>query len=390
MTTAKLIRPTLNPTLSQRETECAFRKLPMLSLRLRNVILISTLGILVAGWTVSVQAVEIRDGAGFFSRKALGEANARIAEIEKNYGKEIRIETFKTVPDGKVDVVSRMTKGERAGFFEKWARDRATSEHVRGIYILICRNPGHVQVEEDRQTRNQGFGLADRNALSEKLLAGFRHKDYDQALLDSMEFISRTMKEKLNVRAEADGTGAPAGRADQRDLGRRDRDAGRGDHGAPGMGLVGWLIVGVLIFLGVRLIIALFRGLMGGNRPAGGGYGGGYGPGMGGSGGGGGMMGSLMSGMFGAFAGNWLYNSFFGNSAHGGEPSGLGGGASHPDVSDGAGQDYLGSGGDFDGGGDDAAGGGDFGSGDFGGGDPGGGDFGGGDFGGGDSGGGDF
>jgi hypothetical protein len=358
----------------------------MFSQTMKSLILIGSVASVLAGWPDSAQAVEIRDDAGFFSRKALDQANARIVEIEKNYGKEIRIETFKAVPAGKTDAVSRMTKSERAGFFEKWARDRATAERVKGIYILICKSPGHVQVEEDRQTRNQGFGLADRNELSEKLLAGFRHKDYDGALLDSIDFVNRTMKAKLNVRAEADGKGAAPGRADHHDVGRNDREAGRVDR-PQGMGLLEWLIVGVLIFLGVRLIIALFRAMSGGNRPAGGGYGGGYAPGPGGYGGGGGMMGGLMSGMFGAFAGNWLYNSFFGNSAHGGESSGFGGSEGHRDAPDGAGEGFLGSGGDFDNSDDDVAGGGgdsgDGGSGDFGGGDSGGGDFGGGDSGGG-------
>jgi uncharacterized protein len=88
------------------------------------------------------------------------------------------------------------------------------------------------------------------------------------------------------------------------------------------------------------------------------------------------MMGGLMSGLFGAFAGNWLYHSMFGNSAHAQEPPTYGHdrGEAAGYVDRGDDENFRGAGGDFESG---DAGGGDFGS------DSGGGDFGGGDFGGG-------
>jgi uncharacterized protein len=99
-------------------------------------------------------------------------------------------------------------------------------------------------------------------------------------------------------------------------------------------------------------------------------------------------MRSLAGGIFGAMAGNWLYDSLSGRSAHAHEtsyPTQTGDGSNNQNDrwsnSQGS-DDFTGGGGDFGGGGD--SGGGDFGGGgsDFGGG--------GGDFGGGDSGGGDF
>src|SRR5262249_37081162 len=128
----------------------------------------------------AAQAVEIRDDASFFSQKALDKANDRLHELKRTTHKEMRIETFKSVPPGKVDEVEKMDKIERSRFFEKWARERASSEHAKGIFVLICRHPGYVQVEEDRQTKEQGFGRTERNELRDKLLDGFRHKDYDK------------------------------------------------------------------------------------------------------------------------------------------------------------------------------------------------------------------
>jgi uncharacterized protein len=357
---------------------------------MHSLIFAGALATLVAGPAIPAHSAEITDDAGFFSRKALDKANSELASLRREYGKDVRIESFDVVPGGKIDEVAKMDRTERGRFFDKWARDRATAERVKGIYILICKHPGHVQIEIDRQTRNQGFGDSERDHVREILLGGFKHKDYDKSLLDSVEFIRDTMKKKLRPQAEAIGSpAAPHQRVDQ-----YDREAGNRQP-ARGMGWLGWIIVALAVFLGIRLIMALFTAFSGGGRP--GGYGGGYGPGYGGGGGGGGMMSSIMGGLFGAVAGNWLYNSFLGPTAHAGQSGDIGAGATgERNVDSGAGEDFQGSGGDFDDRGD-ASGGGDFGSGDGGGdfgegggGDFGGGDFGGGDFGGGDSGGGDF
>ncbi len=354
---------------------------------MRSLIFAGTLATLVAGPAIPAHSAEISDDAGFFSRRALDKANSELAALRREYGKDVRIESFDSVPAGKSDEVAKMERSERARFFDKWARDRATAEHVKGIYILICRHPGHVQVEVDRQTRGQGFGDSERDKVRDLLLAGFKHKDYDKTLLDSVDYIRDTMKKKLRPRAEEVGLpGAPHQRVDQ-----YGGDAGN-HQPARGMGWLGWIIVALVVFLGIRLVAALFTGLTGAGRS--GTYGGaGYGPGYG-SGGGGGFMSNMMGGLFGAVAGNWLYNSFFGPSPHAGQPGGFGAGETgERNVDSGGGEDFQGSGGDFEDR-DDMSGGGDFGGsdggGDSGGGDFGGGDFGGGDFGGGDSGGGDF
>jgi uncharacterized protein len=152
-----------------------------------------------------------------------------------------------------------------------------------------------------------------------------------------------------------------------------------------------WLVPLVVVGLGAWLVIGLIRAVFRGGGSPGGmapGMGGGYG--YGGSGGGG-FLSSLMGGLFGAAAGMWMYDRFFGHDASASSWTDPG----RDNTSDGfQGQDtsFSGSGGDFgDNSGNDSgnSSGGDFGggsSGDSGGwGDSGGG---GGDFGGGDSGGG--
>ncbi|MFN0055911.1 MAG: TPM domain-containing protein [Planctomycetales bacterium] len=331
------------------------------------------LGSVVAVGNTTVQGMEIRDGGEFFSQKTRDKANSQIDALQKDHALGLRIVTVKGVPASQVEEVERMEGADRARFFEKWGREMATSEQVRGIFILVCRNPGYVQVEVDRQSRERGFGTTERQELRNKLVAGMRNKDPDQGLLEGVEYVSHIAKTRLK-QASGKGAASPTGR-------RADRRAARGAEQAPadqgakpgGLSWLNWLIIAVVVFLGIRLILAIVQGLTGGG---GGGY---YGaPGMGG----GGFLGSLMTGMLGAFAGNWLYHSLFDNHAYGGDNMGM---DDQGNFNDGAGEDFQGSGGDFD---DPSGGmaesdggfGGDWGGGGFGGGDFGGGDFGGGDF----------
>jgi hypothetical protein len=335
---------------------------------LRNVLLMSVFGAILSGSGLPAQAGEIRDDGAFFSKPVLDKANARLAELHREFGKEVRIETFKTVPGGRGDEVAKMSQADRARYFEKWTRDRATTEHVKGIFVLISRHPGHIEIAVDKQTRDQGFGPQERTELRDKFMSGFKHEKYDEALMGSIESLHQTFKTKLHTKT---GAHAPIGAAQH----------GRGDgHNQPaaaghGMGWLGWVLIIGAIFLGIRLIGLLFGGMSRGGYPTAGGYSGG--PGYGG--GGGGFFSSLMTGMLGAVAGNWLYHSMFGGSEAFGHGGGFGGG-DYQSSNEGAGEDFQTSGGDFDSG-DTSDGGGDFGGGDFGGGDFGGGDFGsGGDF----------
>ncbi len=76
-----------------------------------------------------------------------------LAEIQKKYHKDLLIETFATVPPDKTDAFGKMDKPARAKFFQSWANDRAKKERVEGVYVLILKQPGHVQVEVGHETQ---------------------------------------------------------------------------------------------------------------------------------------------------------------------------------------------------------------------------------------------
>jgi uncharacterized protein len=302
-------------------------------------------------------AAGVNDEGGFFSPGAVEKADAKIDEIRRDCGKGLLIDTVASVPESQQAKYNELGKKE---FFVAWARQRAEEARVKGIYILICRKPAHVQVEIDRPTLAKAFTADDRERLLKRMLPLLREKQNDAALLQTVDFVAATLRANVGRRAAVAGGTIRVERA--------------APHG--GGSSWGWIGIIALVALGCWLLMGVMRGVSGmGGGGAGPGYGGGWG-----GGGGGGFFSSLLGGMFGAAAGSWLYDSFFRGGFGGSQGFGSPGDTTPTDDA-GAG-DFsgdTGGGGDFgdDGGG---SGGGDFGVAE----DPSGGDFGGGDFGGGD------
>lgn len=314
-------------------------------------------------FATSASAADIDDQGSFFSETALQQANRQIAELQQKHNIDLRIETFRHVPADKTDAVARMEKGARDKYFVEWMQSRAKATKSTGIFILICKQPGHVEVGISSQLRKRGFGLAERSALRDQLLTSFRSKNYDAGLTGAVGSVVKTAS-KIKPQAQ--------GAAEHRRPAPAPAPVPQAEKKSPFGSL---LIIAVIAIAGIWLLTAIVRAFSG-NHGAASPPGGMGGMGMGG---GGSMFGSLMTGMFGAMAGHWIYDSFFGgNQAHAQDQFHDGG-----DFGGSGGDDFQGSGGDFD---SDDSGGGDFGGDDFGGG----GDFGGDDFGGGDFGGGDF
>jgi uncharacterized protein len=292
----------------------------------------------------------VLDNGGFFSEQAKSDAAKIIAETERTMHKDILIETFGGIPADLKAGVNLQDKAALTHLFQQWALKQARDKHVNGVYILLAKEPAHLQIEVGNDTQRIAFTLQDRETLNSLMRAKLHAHQNDDALRDGVNFILGTMRAHLPNHART-GT-APVPMV---------------THSAPSSGGgigIGTIIIGALV---LWVVFGLVRGLIGG-------MGGGGMAGQPGMGGGGGFFSSLIGGMFGAAAGMWMYDQFFsnhGNSAYGSDLNNPNGGDSGYTGQD---TDYSGSGGDF--GGDS--------SGDSGGGGDSGGDFGGG----GDSGGG--
>ncbi len=356
---------------------------------------------------------KVKDEAKLFNDETVREANALMATIDKEYKREVVVETFKAPPAARK---AEWDKNKRDStfvrrFFRDWADERFRANGVNGVYVLMYRESPRgyqVVVHSGEKTKQKDFTDQDAHDAEAAMAESMRRENDNKALLDGLKFVQTQME--ANQRKVA---APPIAKPSQTIVGRANAPEHR-----EGSGIMGWLcpLLGALLVGWV--VIALIRAFTGAGRPQqpgygpgpGQGYAGGYGaPGYGAPGyGGGGFMSNMLGGLFGAVAGNWMYDSFFrgshspgghfGGGAYGSEPAerrfdpiggddagrpstgGDGGvGGDFGDVSQGA--DFGDAGGDY--------GGGDFGGGDAGG-DYGGGDFGGGDFGGGDVGGGDY
>lgn len=285
----------------------------------------------------------IQDDGAFFSEFAKTNASGTIQEVATKLRKDIAVQTFAAVPEDMKATVLQASKSATNRGFSQWAEQLARSKGVNGVFILLVKQPAHLQVVVGNDTQRQAFTLLDREKLVQIMIQQLRDKKSDDALIDGVNFISTTMHSHRSggaVQAASKSHAAQQG----------------------GSSWLSTILIVMVIFVGFNLIRSLFRAMSGGGSSAGG-VGQPYG------GGGGGFFQNMMGSMFGAAAGMWMYDQFFGSHSaaanlgdhHTDMNSNDGGGFSGTDT------DYSSSGGSF---GDDSGG--------FGGGDSGGGDFGGG------------
>jgi len=294
----------------------------------------------------------VLDNGGFFSEQAKSDAAKVIGEMGRTLHEDFVVETFKEIPADVKAGANLQDKAVLSHVFEQWAAKQFRQKGVNGVYVLIVKEPAHLQVNVGNNTQRQAFTLQDRDALSSLMRAKLHAHQNDEALREGVNFVFATMKSHSNLRAH---TGSAPAVVTSHPV-------------QQSSGSTGWLIPAIVIGVVVWLVIGLFRALSG--RMGGG-------PAMGqpGGGGGGGFLSSLVGGMFGAAAGMWMYDQFFsnhGSSAFGSDRNDQSGGDSGFSGQD---TDSTGSGGDFgsgsdsgSSGGDDSGGGGDFGGGDSGGG----------------------
>ena len=279
----------------------------------------------------------ILDGGGFFSDAAKLEANRQLLDLGVRFKKEVVIETFKSVPAEISQGVNLQDGAAVNQMFESWTLQQARQQRVNGIYILLSKEPAHLQVIIGNETQRTLFSLKDRAVLIEVMLGKLRSKQPDDALLQGVNVIASAMKSHSMERAQPRAQNRPALQKEEP---------------SPW----GWVLAAVIGFLVAWLVVGLVRSMSSG--------GGGTGttPGSGG-----GFMTSLLGGMFGAAAGMWLYDQFSGRNNYDSDRGDYNDRRDYDDAgSTRRDTDYSSSGDSFS---DDSSGG------DSGGGDAGGGDF---------------
>lgn len=267
--------------------------------------LLAPVALLLGAASASAASYGVRDNAHFFSPDAVQQADQIIRQIVQRHQHDVLIETIPSIPQ---DQRQAMEANPRQ-FWEHYVDQRALAAGVRGVYVLVTRQPAHIQAAVGNVTRQQLFTLADRDELVREIVTQFKAGNYDQGLLAGVHYIQQQMD--ANAPASSGGAAAP-----------------RPPVGLPGRSNVprgGWGIGGIAcVVIGVLVFIVLIRGIFGrsgssyrgyppGGYPPQGGYppgayppGGGY-YGGGGSGFGRGFLGGLLGGALGGYAADrWL------------------------------------------------------------------------------------
>jgi len=238
--------------------------------------------------TSHAQRGDIRDNGAFFSDTAKAEASRQMAEIGARFKREVVVETFKSVPDDLKQGVNLQDRAAQNRLFEQWALRKARDLKVNGVYILLSKEPSHLQVLVGNETQKSLFQPRDRDALVSAMLAKLRDHKNDAALLEGVGLIATTMKNHVSTRSRA--------------VAQTRQSATTADETPNPWN---WVIAAVVGMAVVWIVIGIFRAMS--NR--------GSSPDVAGGGGssGGGFMTSLIGGMFGAAAGMWLYDQFSGS-----------------------------------------------------------------------------
>src|SRR5260370_374313 len=154
------------------------------------------LAVLVLGCSILAGPLhaQVKDDAGFFSAGAVSQADQAIRQIKQGWNKDVKIETFKSAP---ADKLEGLDKEARNRFFADWAKARASTLAVQGIYIHIVKMPGHLEVVVDPGTAKKSYPLAARNALRDLLLESFGKKEFDKGLPGVVALVRGRLEKNL-------------------------------------------------------------------------------------------------------------------------------------------------------------------------------------------------
>jgi hypothetical protein len=147
--------------------------------------LITTLGLAAR---LGAVAPDIRDDGHFFSPETVRKANVAIHDLMKNYGRDLVVETFASVPAEQREKVKAMERDERSKFFHNWAMERVQALVVNGVYVLVSREPAHLQVEITPGA-DGSFDKATRDKLVQTLLKSFQAKRFDEGLDAAIQIV---------------------------------------------------------------------------------------------------------------------------------------------------------------------------------------------------------
>ncbi len=104
---------------------------------------------------------EVHDQAAMFDAQTIEQVNGIIQEIKQKFGKDLGVLTVSAIPER--DLPRLQAEGKET-FYENWVRHEARDAHTNGVFILIVKNPGRLQIGVGNMTARRP--LPPRTAMS--------------------------------------------------------------------------------------------------------------------------------------------------------------------------------------------------------------------------------
>src|SRR5262249_26247181 len=144
----------------------------------------------------AVQGGQVNDRAGFFSAGAVQKAEAEIEAIKQLYSRDVTVSTFSEPPANRAKVIRSDDKEKRDASFFAWAQLEMQSDGTKDIYILICKDPPHVQIALGLDVRANAFTPLDQSKLRDLLVKDLKEKKNDEALLGAVQLVRATLDDR--------------------------------------------------------------------------------------------------------------------------------------------------------------------------------------------------
>ena len=130
------------------------------------------------------KALQSRDDGKFFGEDAFKKLGPAADKLLKEKGTDFFVETVATPWKGDVDKVKAMKPEEREKFFKELADERSKEVKLKGVYVLVCKNPSFLYVHVPNPDEfPPGFGTKVKAAM----LESFKEKKFDEGLQKAID-----------------------------------------------------------------------------------------------------------------------------------------------------------------------------------------------------------
>jgi hypothetical protein len=157
---------------------------------------------LTGGIALAAEPAVVLDGAQFFSREAVQQAQEAMQALQDRYQKDLVIETFARPPLLARTVHNLNNDEQRERYVANWARRLSHKAGADGIYVLICQDPLEVQVVAGRRVRGKAFRSRDGLQLAALLKSELQEGHADEGLREAVQFVRRTVQANLGLSEE--------------------------------------------------------------------------------------------------------------------------------------------------------------------------------------------